>query len=97
MKQLTKDEAIDFAARESWRTLTDEQIVHFQMEQDKLCIPFSRFHEAMEKCLGRPVWTHEFADRKALHDELKGKVKKPSIIENLHKAITVALDDGELT
>ncbi len=85
MRQLTEDEAIDFAKSEFWRTLTDEQIAHFQMEQDKLCMPFSRFHEAMEKCLGRPVWTHEFADRDGLLDELNGKVAAPSFEEVLAK------------
>lgn len=88
MRQLSKDEAIDFAKSEFWRTLTDEQIAHFQMEQDKLCMPFSRFHEAMEKCLGRPVWTHEFADRDGLRNELNGKVSAPSFEEILAKLPT---------
>ena len=31
------------------------------MFESKLCMPFSIFQEAVEKTLGRPVWTHEFA------------------------------------
>ena len=85
MRQLTKEEAIDFANSEFWRTLTDEQIAHFQMEQDKLCMPFSRYHKALEKCLGRSVWTHEFADRDGLRDELNGKVPALSFEEILAK------------
>ncbi|KKK70861.1 hypothetical protein LCGC14_2919730 [marine sediment metagenome] len=83
MRQLTKDEAIDFAKDEFWRTLTDEQIAHFQINQDKLCVPFERFHKAITECLGRPVWTHEFADRDKLRDELNGKIPAPSFDEIL--------------
>ena len=100
MKQLSKDEAVDFCGSEFWLTLTDEQIVYFQMEQVLLCVPFSRYHEAMEKCLRRPVWTHEFADSDNLRDELKGKISAPSFEEILaklpaNKAIILAVSDEE--
>lgn len=35
---------------------------------------FDPVHEFVEKLLGRPVWTHEFADR-ALLKEIQGKCK----------------------
>ena len=96
MRQLTKDEAIDLAKSEFWRTLTDAQIAHFQINQDKLCVPFERFHKAMTECPGRPVWTHEFADRDKLRDELNGKIPAPSFEEilaglPLHKTIIATL------
>ena len=31
-----------------------------------LCGPFDEFHRYVEKILGRPVWTHEFADDKVV-------------------------------
>ena len=96
MKQLSRDEAIDFAESEYWRTLTAAQIAHFQINQDKLCMPFERFHKAMTECLGRPIWTHEFADSAKLRDELNGKIPAPSFEEILgglpmHKTIIATL------
>jgi len=60
MKQLTKKQAIAMANSKIWENWTDEQIVRFQLFQDRLCMPFDRFHEAMGKVLGRSIWTHEF-------------------------------------
>lgn len=40
------------------------------------------FHEAMEKTLGRPVFTHEFAFREELRKELYGE-KEPSTFEEI--------------
>lgn len=37
-----------------------------------LMTDFSKVHEYIEKILGRPVWTHEFAD-KAIWEEIKKK------------------------
>ncbi len=60
MKQLTTEQAIEFAKNKVCENWTDEQIVRFQLFQKKLCMDFSRFHEAIEKVLDRPVFTHEF-------------------------------------
>lgn len=60
MKQFTKEQAIAFAESGVWKEWSNEQIVRFQLFQDRLCIDFSRFHEAVEKVLDRPVFTHEF-------------------------------------
>lgn len=35
-----------------------------------LCDSFSDVHEYVEKILGRPVWTHEFADER-IHKEIR--------------------------
>lgn len=61
MKQLTREQAIEFGENNVHENWTNEQIVRFQLFQDKMCMPFSRFHEAIEKVLDRPVFTHEFA------------------------------------
>jgi hypothetical protein len=60
MEQLTKDEAIAFGESKSYEGMSYRQIAEFQINQECLCMPFSKFHEAVEKTLGRPVFTHEF-------------------------------------
>jgi hypothetical protein len=60
MKQLTEEQAIEFGKSSAWESMTYEQRAKFQMQQEKLCMPFSVFHEAMEKTLGRGIFTHEF-------------------------------------
>jgi hypothetical protein len=62
MKQLTKKEAIEFGKSKKWESMTHTEIAKFQIQQELLCIPFGVFHEAVEKTLGRPVWTHEFVE-----------------------------------
>ena len=39
-----------------------------------LMTDFSKFHEYCEKIMGRPIWTHEFANE-SFNKELKEKVK----------------------
>lgn len=81
MKQLTKEQAIAFGENKLYENTTYRQIAEFQMEQDKLCMPFGVFHEAMEKTLGRPVFTHEFSFREELRKELYGEKEPPTFEE----------------
>ncbi len=60
MEQLTTKQAIEFAKSKVCENWTNEQIVRFQLFQEKLCMDFSRFYEAVENVLERPVFTHEF-------------------------------------
>jgi hypothetical protein len=41
-------------------------------------IDFEKIHERVEELLGRPVWTHEFADPERLRKEL---TEKPAYID----------------
>lgn len=77
MKQLTKKQAIAFYDSEKWKDWNSEEIVKFQLFQDRLCVPWSLFHKAMNDVLGRPVYTHEFAssNRKNLTKEYYDKQK----------------------
>lgn len=59
-RQLTKAEAIAFGESGAWKQMSHEERARFQIEQEYLCMPFGEFHEAVEKALGRPVWSHEF-------------------------------------
>ena len=81
MKQLTKEEAIAFAESGVWKEWTNEQIVRFQLFQNKMCMPFSRFHEAIEDVLGRSIWTHEFAFIDEIKKEYLGAKAAPTFEE----------------
>jgi hypothetical protein len=80
IRQLTKDEAIAMAESKWWEKANHASIAAFQIMQDKLCCPFSIFHEAVEKALGRPVYTHEFGlNRAGLIEEMRGLREPPSL------------------
>ena len=53
------------------QVLTKEQSIILTGFTGILCGSFSDFHEDVEKRLGRPVWTHEFAS-----EELVAEVKE---------------------
>ena len=78
---MTRNAAIALAHSNWWDQATDEQIVRFQLFEDRLCMPFPRFHEAVEKVLKRSVWTHEFADQKRLQAEYLGDKPAPTFQE----------------
>lgn len=82
MKQFTKEQAIEFAKSGAWKNLTMEARAHIGMKQKLLCMPFDALHEAVEKTLGRPVYTHEFGlNYDGLIAELDGKSPPPSLDE----------------
>ena len=79
MIQLTKEQAIACADNELWKSLDMNQRASFQLQQNLLCMPFEEFHKAVEKSLGRPVFTHELGmNREGLIAELQGKSPTPS-------------------
>ena len=57
---MTREEAIVYHDSGAWKSLTHRQRAALQLEVEVMCMPFAVFHEAIEKALGRPVWTHEF-------------------------------------
>jgi hypothetical protein len=71
-RQLGKMEAIAFAEEGEWEPMTFRERAEFQINQDLLCMPFSKFHEAVEMTIGRPVFTHEFAYPDHLRKEIFG-------------------------
>ena len=83
MKQLTREQAIAFGENKLYERMTKRQIAEFQLEQQKLCVPFDVFHEAIEEALGRPVYTHEFAHPELLKQELCGEKPTPTLEEIL--------------
>ncbi len=85
MKQMTKEQAVKLYNSDKWESWTDEQIVRLQLFQDKLCIEWIRFHQAVEKVLGRSVYTHEFGSEGKLREEYLGQKKAPTIVEIINQ------------
>lgn len=82
VKQLTKEEAIAFYDNKLWEDMDYYQRAIFQMQQDRLCMPFDVFHESIQKALGRSVFTHEFGlNREGLMKELLGEKEPPTFEE----------------
>lgn len=57
---MKKEQAIALYESKFYEELDDYEKVKFQLFEEVLCMPFDVFHEAIEKTLGRPVFTHEF-------------------------------------
>ena len=77
---MTKDEAVKLYKSKFWETMTYDQRTEFQLFEKKLCMPFDVFHEAVEKSLKRPVYTHEFGlNLKGLQKEFLGERSAPSL------------------
>ena len=70
---LTREQAIEKFNSKWWVGKTAREICDIQMYENLLCVEWSVFHKAVEECLGRPVWTHEFADKEGLVAEYEGK------------------------
>lgn len=68
---MTREQAIAKAEEKWWEDKTSSQIVEVQLFEPKLCMPFDLFHKAVEECLNRPVFTHEFADMNKLQKEYR--------------------------
>ena len=79
--ELTKEQAIALYDSGFWKDLTPKQIVQVQLWTELLLVPFDLFHESMEKVLGRPIWTHEFACFEKLQQEVLGIIPAPTMDE----------------
>ena len=73
---MTREEAVKMADSKWYELKTAEEIVKFQLYEERLCMPFSLFHKAIEEVLGRPVYTHEFARVKNLQKEFENLITK---------------------
>ena len=78
---VTKEMAKELYAEEWWKDLDSQHIVLFQLRQNILCMPFDKFHQAVEKELERSVVTLEFAfdGMDKLFDELLIKLLPKAI------------------
>ena len=79
---MTEEQAIGFATEELWKPLSYRQRAELQFTEDRLCMPFAVFHEALEKALDRPVWTHELGlNREGIRAELFQGKPPPTLDE----------------
>lgn len=80
---MTRDHAIELSATGWWKDKSARSICMFQLFEERMCMPFSEFHKAVEDALGRPVWTHEFgsAGITGLQKELLGERPAPTFEE----------------
>jgi len=69
-----KEAAVRLADTKFWEGQSDLDVASFQLFVAELCMPFSVFHGAVERALGRPVFKHEFAAPEVLRIELAAKV-----------------------
>ena len=81
MKQeMTSAEAKALALAEPkwWESLPARDVALAQLDQDRLCMDFGDFHEAVEKAIGRSVWSHEFVNHEHLAREIDPSRPEPS-------------------
>ena len=79
MQEITKEQAVALSESRFWEDMTYKEIALFQMNTEKLCMPFNTFHEALEKALGRTVLTLELGlNYDGVLKELHGEAPTPS-------------------
>lgn len=93
---MTRDEAIALMDTKWWVGKSAREIAAFQLHEDRLCMPFSEFQKAMKGALGRPVWTHEFADRAALQTEFDGGESPAGPLESLARVMMESGSKAEI-
>lgn len=96
MRQLTYEEAVYIFDSGLWKELTVEERGRFQLYQERVCMPFSKFHEGVESILGRPVWTHEFARSDLLKAEIEGRIEKPDMAQIFQRLVDLVPNDKEI-
>ena len=83
--ELTEKEALALYESGFWEDLSLEERAKFQILEPRLCMPFSVYHEAVEKTLGRPVFTYELAmDQGGIKAELFEGKEPPTLTEILN-------------
>ena len=81
-QSIGREKAIVLADSRWWEGRTPREIAKFQLFTDEITMPFGVFHEALEKTLGRPVWTHELAfNFDGIAMELLGEKDAPTMEE----------------
>lgn len=58
-------------------------LAYLQINNPTMACDFSDFHKAVEKVLGREVWTHQFGSKQVLIDKGMYHTNKESKHENL--------------
>lgn len=75
---MTEEEAITLYESSWWQVIPVREAVARQLHEERLIMPFDKFHELLTQVLGRPVWTHEFANGERLIAEFDGNIPPPA-------------------
>lgn len=82
IEPITEEEAIRIYDTKEYEKWSDKEIVSAMLYGRRLCMPFDVFHAAIERVLGRPVYTHELGlNWDGIVKEFEGTGKKPTIEE----------------
>lgn len=95
---MTTEEAIALSESKWWESVGLAKAGFLQLHQPKLCMPFGKFHEALEFLLGRDVYKHEFARADDLKKEAMGSKQAPTlleIIEMIPPEKRIVIDTGD--
>jgi hypothetical protein len=77
-----KEKAIELYDSNWWEGLSYQEIAGVQLFTTELCCLFDVFQEAVEKSLGRPVFTHEFGlNYDGICEEFLGERQQPTLEE----------------
>jgi hypothetical protein len=68
-----------------WESNDPTILTWHQLNEPILLVEFSKFHHATEMALGRPVWTHEFANVDSLKAEFQNKIPKATFEDVVNK------------
>lgn len=82
--QLTKEQALSLYESKFLEGMIERESALFQLCAYTLCMPLDVFHSAIEKALGREVYSHEFKDFESLREELLGNQSPPTQQEILN-------------
>ena len=83
-QSIGRPRAIALFESQWWLTRSTREIAKFQLFTKELCLPFSIFHRALEECLHRPIWIHEFGlNLEALVQEFLNERDAPTLAEIL--------------
>ena len=90
---LTEEQSERVFESKAFEKLTDRELVLFQLSQERLCVPFSIYHQKTEKVLGRPVYTHEFVLPTYLIMEVLGiRTRDENSMDALQGNVIVKID-----
>ena len=92
MDQFTEKQALAFFESKRWESMSFKVRALFQLQQERLCMTFDVFHEAVQKTVGRPVFSHEFNGFNA--DGLLVEVQRACDAAD-HQAVRDALADQD--
>lgn len=77
--EMTLQEANTMLESKWWINKSNDEITKRQLFNDRLIMPWGLFHTAVEKSLGRGVYSHEFARPENLRKEFLGLADAPSM------------------